>query len=312
MAPPFIHPQSDVQSSNIGSNTRIWQFCVVFPQAKIGANCNICAHVLIENDVVIGDEVTIKNGVQIWDGVRIGNRVFVGPNATFTNDLFPRSKSQPDKFLETIICDGVSIGANATILPGLTIGANSMIGAGAVITKNVPPNAIVVGNPGVIVGYVGLGSSTDDSQSITSFPIEGGILDLEVGGCSIVRLPFVSDMRGCLSLAEYNKQIPFVPKRCFWVFDVPNSEVRGEHAHKELHQFLICLKGSVSVVLDDASVRKEVVLNEPNVGLHIPPLVWGIQYKYSKNAILLVLASDPYDPDDYLRDYDKFVAYVRD
>jgi UDP-2-acetamido-3-amino-2,3-dideoxy-glucuronate N-acetyltransferase len=145
-----IHPLADVQSKNIGADTRIWQFCVVFAGAKIGANCNICAQVLIENDVVIGDNVTVKSGVQLWDGVRIEDNVFIGPNVTFTNDLFPRSKVYPEQFLQTTIKTGASIGANATILPGLTIGEKAMVGAGSVVTKDVPAGAIVFGNPAKI------------------------------------------------------------------------------------------------------------------------------------------------------------------
>lgn len=142
-----IHPLADVQSNDIAEGTRIWQFCVVFPGAKIGANCNICAQVLIENDVVIGDNVTIKSGVQLWDGVRIEDNVFIGPNATFTNDLMPRSKVYPEQFLQTTIKAGASIGANSTILPGVTIGENAMVGAGSVVTKDVPANVVVIGNP---------------------------------------------------------------------------------------------------------------------------------------------------------------------
>lgn len=142
-----IHSLADVQSKHIGSGTRIWQFCVVFAEAKIGENCNICANVLIENDVIIGNNVTIKSGVQLWDGVRIEDNVFIGPNATFTNDLMPRSKVYPDQFLQTVIKAGASIGANATILPGVTIGENAMVGAGSVVTKDVPAGVIVIGNP---------------------------------------------------------------------------------------------------------------------------------------------------------------------
>lgn len=142
-----IHPLSDVKSQDIGAGTRIWQFCVVFAGAKIGANCNICAQVLIENEVIVGDNVTIKSGVQLWDGVRIEDDVFLGPNATFTNDLFPRSKVYPESFMKTIVKKGASIGANATILPGVTIGENAMVGAGAVVTKDIPAGAVVIGNP---------------------------------------------------------------------------------------------------------------------------------------------------------------------
>lgn len=146
-----IHPLSDVQSKDLGEGTRIWQFCVVLAGAKIGANCNICAQVFIESDVVVGNNVTIKNGVQLWDGLRIENNVFIGPNVTFTNDLFPRSKIYPEKYLQTILKTGASIGANSTILAGLTIGENAMVGAGSVVTKDVPAGVVVIGNPAKIV-----------------------------------------------------------------------------------------------------------------------------------------------------------------
>ena len=142
-----IHPLADVQSLNIGENTTIWQFCVVLPKAVIGKNCNINCQVFIENDVVIGNNVTIKPGVQVWDGITIEDNVFIGPNATFTNDLFPRSKQYPSQFEKTLIKNGASIGANATILAGITIGTNAMIGAGSVVTKNIPDNEVWMGNP---------------------------------------------------------------------------------------------------------------------------------------------------------------------
>lgn len=149
-----IHPLSDVLSKNIGDNTNIWQFCVVLPGATIGNNCNICAHVLIENDVQIGDNVTVKSGVQLWDGVRIEDNVFIGPNVTFTNDLVPRSKVYPERFLETIIKKGASIGANSTIVAGHTIGEFALIGAGSVVTTDIPANTLWYGNPAKQKGYV--------------------------------------------------------------------------------------------------------------------------------------------------------------
>ena len=145
-----IHSLADVQSSHIGINTKIWQFVVILPAAKIGADCNICSHCLIENDVVVGDRVTVKSGVQLWDGIRLDDDVFIGPNATFTNDLYPRSK-QKFSLLQTIVKKGATIGANATILAGITIGQNAMVGAGSVVTKDVPPNVLVVGNPARII-----------------------------------------------------------------------------------------------------------------------------------------------------------------
>lgn len=143
----MIHPLSDVKSTNIGENTNIWQFCVVFPEARIGTGCNICAYVLIENEVVVGNDVTVKSEVQLWDGVTLEDNVFVGPNVTFTNDLLPRSKNPDWKLSKTVVKKGASIGANATIICGITIGEGSMIGAGSVVTKDVPAGEIWVGNP---------------------------------------------------------------------------------------------------------------------------------------------------------------------
>lgn len=151
---PFIHPLADVQTKNIGIDTRIWQYSVILSKAKIGKNCNICAHTLIENDVVLGNNVTVKSGVFIWDGITVQDNVFIGPNVTFTNDKHPRSKQYPEEFLRTIIEEGASIGANATILPGIKIGKNALVGAGAVVTKDVPESAIVIGNPAFIKGYM--------------------------------------------------------------------------------------------------------------------------------------------------------------
>ncbi len=150
----FVHPQALVESQKIGSGTRVWAFVHILPNAEIGDDCNICDHVFVENDVSIGNRVTIKCGVQIWDGITIEDDVFIGPNATFANDIFPRSKMYPNNFLRTVIRKKASIGANATILPGLIIGEGAMIGAGAVITKNVAPFAVMVGNPAKVKRFI--------------------------------------------------------------------------------------------------------------------------------------------------------------
>jgi acetyltransferase-like isoleucine patch superfamily enzyme len=305
----YQHPQAIVETNQVGAGTRIWAFVHILPRATIGDDCNICDHVFIENDVVIGNRVTIKSGVQLWDGLRIEDEVFIGPNATFTNDPSPRSKSYPESFLRTVVATGASIGANATILPGITIGRKSMVGAGAVVTRSVPPNAIVVGNPARIVGYVDstsrghlvlgarrLQESTGPSTS-----------DCSVPGAKIVFLPLVHDLRGDLSVGEFDKILPFVPRRYFVVFNVPTADVRGEHAHKTLHQFLVCVKGTCAILVDDGRVREEIALDRPDRGIYFPPMIWGVQYKFSQDATLLVLASAPYDPDDYIRSYDEFL-----
>ena len=152
--PVNIHPTADVQSKNIGKGTTIWQFVVVLPDAIIGSNCNINSNTFIENEVIIGNNVTLKCGVYLWDGIEVDDDVFIGPNATFINDKYPRSKKYPGKFSHTRISKGASIGANATILAGINIGEYAMIGAGSVVTKDVPPYTLVYGNPAQIKGRV--------------------------------------------------------------------------------------------------------------------------------------------------------------
>jgi len=304
----FVHPKALCESTTIGANTRVWAFAHVLPGAVIGQDCNICDHVFIENDVVLGDRVTVKSGVQLWDGLHVSDDVFIGPNATFSNDKYPRSK-QYQAALETHIGRGASIGGGATILPGLRIGARAMVGAGSVVTHDVPARAIVSGNPARIVGYVDAKRQSEAAPTTTR-RIEGEVTATSVAKVTLHQLPFVADLRGSLSAGEFLSQIPFAPKRYFMVFDVPGKDVRGEHAHKECHQFLVCARGSVAVVVDDGQTSEEIVLDAPNLGLYLPPMVWAVQYRYSADALLLVFASEHYDPADYIRDYDDFLAAI--
>lgn len=308
----YQHPNALVESTHIGSGTRVWAFAHILPGAVIGADCNICDQTFIENDVVLGDRVTVKCGVQLWDGVTVEDDVFIGPNATFTNDPFPRSRQYPAAFTRTVIKKGASIGANATLLPGVIIGKYAMVGAGAVVTKDVPPFAIVVGNPARIKGYVQtqphplrdpvpLAAPTDGPQKSSGCGVDG---------VRLYHLPLVTDLRGSLTFSEVERDLPFVPKRHFLVFEVPGKEVRGEHAHRTCHQFLICTHGSLAVVVDDGKNRAEITLDHPTLGLHVPPMVWAIEYKYSKDAVLLVLASEVYQAEDYIRDYDTFIHEI--
>lgn len=301
----FLHPNGLCESPHIGDGTRVWAFAHVLPEARIGGDCNICDGVFIENDVVVGNRVTIKCGVQLWDGITLEDEVFVGPNATFTNDHFPRSKAYPPSFPRTVVEHGASIGANATILPGLRIGRNAMVGAGAVVTRSVPPNAIVVGNPARIVGYAG--ANTSPSQRVTTDTRARNSRPSNVTGVHMYTFNAVTDLRGSLSAGEFEREIPFAVKRYFLVYDVPSADVRGEHAHRQCHQFLIAVRGSLHVVADDGTKREEFVLDRPDLGLYLPPMTWGIQYKYSSDALLLVFASHLYDPNDYIREYDVFV-----
>lgn len=304
---PYIHPHAICESSTIGENTKIWAFTHILPRASIGKDCNICDHVFIENEVKIGNKVTIKCGVQIWNGITLEDNVFIGPNVTFTNDIFPRSKIYPSISEQTIIEEGASIGANATILSGIVIGKDAMVGAGSVVTRSVPPATIVAGNPAKIIGYVKDRPSIGvENTKVSSDNIQYS----KVKNVGLYSLNFISDMRGNLTVGEFGQQIPFVPRRYFLINEVPSDEIRGEHAHYKCHQFLIAINGTVSVTVDDSKSKEEFLLNTTTKGLYIPPLIWGVQHNYSKNASLLVFASDYYDPDDYIRDYDTFVSIV--
>lgn len=180
-----------------------------------------------------------------------------------------------------------------------------MIGAGAVVTRSVPPNAIVVGNPARIVGYVDA-TQPAVGDSGTAKP-RGERRQSRVNGVELIGLPRVSDMRGSLSAGEFERNVPFTAKRYFVVFDVPSVETRGAHAHRSCQQFLVSVHGSVSVLVDDGNYREEFLLDGPEVGVYIPPMIWGVQYKYSADAVLLVFASHYYDAQDYIRDYDEFM-----
>lgn len=294
----FVHPQGICESTTIGDGTRVWAFAHVLPGARIGKDVNINDGVFVENDVTIGDRVTLKSGVQIWDGVHLADDVFVGPNVTFTNDPFPRSKQYPEAFAQTHIEQGASIGGGAVILPGVTVGRRAMIGAGSVVTKDVPPYAVVVGNPARIVRYVDA-EQTRGTQRAAADTITP----------PLYKLTTASDIRGSLTAVEFS-HLPFVPSRFFTVFDVPSRHVRGMHAHRTCQQLLVALAGSVTCLVDDGHERRTYVLDNPGVALHMPAMTWGSQYEYEPGTLLGVFASHPYDADDYIREYDEFVALV--
>ena len=152
----FVHDRGLCESSEVGSGTRIWAFAHVMAGATVGQDCNICDHAFVEGGAVLGDRVTVKNAVQVWDKVTVGNDVFLGPNMIFTNDLRPRNrfKRTADEFLSTVVEDGVTIGANATIVCGTRLGHDCFVGAGSVVIADVPPYALVVGNPARQIGWV--------------------------------------------------------------------------------------------------------------------------------------------------------------
>jgi hypothetical protein len=234
-------------------------------------------------------DTTILPGAYIEAGVILGQRITVGANSVVL----------AGEQASTRIEDDVWIGANCTIYGDVIIGARARIDHGSVVTTSVPPKAVVMGNPAKIVGYV---DTPIYDHGITQIRVSNTTsIASAVKGVALYTLKYVPDMRGALSVGEFHRDIPFAPKRYFLVLGVPTAETRGEHAHIACHQFLIAVTGSVAVV----------ILDRPHTGLYLPPLTWGIQYRYSSDAVLLVFASDYYEPDDYIRDYKQFVDYVR-
>ena len=301
-----FHQTALVETDQVGEGTLVWAYAHILPGARVGRDCNICDHTFIENDVIIGDRVTIKCGVQLWDGLRVEDDVFIGPNATFTNDRFPRSQQHLAEYPRTVIKRGASIGANATLAPGIVIGEMAMVGAGAVVTHNAPPHSKLAGNPARIIGYVDATPEAPETKLVDE------VRDATpLGEATVYRLPRTEDLRGSLCFGEVHRQVPFEVKRYFLVFDVASEHIRGEHAHRTLHQFLVCVAGRCNVVTDDGTSRHEVVLDSPAKGVYIPPRVWATQYKFTRDAVLMVLASEYYDPTDYIRDYGDFLDFRR-
>lgn len=303
MSDVFVHPQGICESAHVGAGTRVWAFAHVLPGARIGADCNICDHAFIENDVVLGDRVTVKCGVQLWDGLRVADDVFVGPNVSFANDPFPRSKQPPERFSVTCIGAGASIGAGATVLPGVTVGRGAMVGAGAVVTRSIPAYAIVVGNPARIVGFVDADPgrvirASDRAVLAGDFP----------AGPRLLELTDCSDARGRLVVGSAPEQLPFLPRRFFAIADVPGAQWRGDHAHKRCEQFLVSFGGSCKAMAEFGGERKFFVLDDPALGLYLPAMTWAVIYDIAPQASLLCLASDPYDAADYIRDYEAYVT----
>ncbi|HEX3693107.1 MAG TPA: WxcM-like domain-containing protein [Solirubrobacteraceae bacterium] len=303
------HPSAICAGAEIGAGTTVGAFAHVAAGARIGVGCRLGEHVLVQGDVVIGDRVTVEYGVAVWDGLRIEDDVLVGPNVAFTNRPLVGGGGNGAGPRRTTVCAGASLGANCTILPGLRIGTGAVVGAGSVLTRDVPPHAIVAGNPARIVGYADT-AQRERSRVARVQPLgEDGQWPqhLRVEGVLLYRLTRADDLRGSLVSGEVSCHIPFQPLRFFTIMEVPSKDVRGEHAHRRCEQFLVCQSGSVLVVLDDGSLREEVLLDDPGIGLYIPPLVWGTQYRYTSDSLLLVLASRAYEPEDYIRDYDEFL-----
>lgn len=276
--------------------------CHISQQTVFGKHVVVSHHVVIEGEVSLGSRVNIGSHVVIEGAVAIGDGVKVGAGAKLLGAKVGVGKVGTSPI---VIGDSAMIGGAAVITAGVSVGVGAQVAAGSVVTGSVPDYAIVSGNPARIVGY----AMTEDALDILrpAEPVGShGMARSRVKGVTLHRLPCFKDLRGDISIGEFGKHVPFEAKRYFVVFGVSGEQVRGEHAHKRCKQFLVCVKGSCSVVADDGKVREEFLLDQPDKGLFLPPMIWGVQYKYSPDAVLLVLASEHYDPKDYIRDYQVF------
>jgi acetyltransferase-like isoleucine patch superfamily enzyme/dTDP-4-dehydrorhamnose 3,5-epimerase-like enzyme len=306
-----IDPSARCEAETVGDGARVGAFSVIERGAVLG------------RDVVVGHHVVIGAGVQVGDGARIGDGAIVMGPAQLEAGVrlgarallsAPAATEAARPAAPTIVRAGAAVGDGAVLIAGVEIGATAVVDTGAVVDVSVPRRAVVAGNPAAITGYVGIDGPAplhpfrfDDTELA---PGERELLETAVGGVQVHRLPEVRDLRGSLVAGEIAKGLPFVPRRYFFVYDVPGSEIRGEHAHYECHQFLVPVSGRLHVIADDGRSRQEFELDNKRTGLYLPPMVWGVQYRYSRDCVLLVLASHEYDPADYVRDYSLFLSEV--
>jgi UDP-2-acetamido-3-amino-2,3-dideoxy-glucuronate N-acetyltransferase len=270
---------------------------IVSPEASVSSQAIIGCFVQVCSGANIESFAEIEGLTIVPAHVSVGPRVKVGYGVCFIQPKSERNSIE--------IAADAEIGAKTIIHPGVSIGARAVIKPGSVVQRSIPSMAIVEGAPAKIIGYVGAAASEESQETLASNGQH--VQNTAVQGVQLHQLPCVFDIRGNLTFGEFNRIIPFSVNRYFMIFDVPSEETRGEHAHRECHQFLICVRGSCAVVVDDGCNRQEFILNKPDMGIHLPPMVWGIQYKYSEDAVLLVFASHYYDPADYIRNYADFI-----
>jgi acetyltransferase-like isoleucine patch superfamily enzyme/dTDP-4-dehydrorhamnose 3,5-epimerase-like enzyme len=265
---------------------------------KLGKNCVVGDYTILDGAVTVGDSVTIASHCSLRGPATLEAGVQLGPNTSISS-----SNDEPVTIRHSAI-----VGAHSTIAGPLVIAERAVIDPGSVVTRNVPANVVVAGNPAKIVRY-------QHSPSAIARHLEhaapGTIVPSAVRGVSTHHLPMIEDLRGNLSFGEAQRHVPFEIKRYFLTFDVVSEEARGEHAHGSLQQFLICVHGRVNIVADDGRSWEEIVLDRPNVAVYLPPMVWGLQYRFTADAVLLVLCSEPYDPAGYIRSYAEFLELVK-
>jgi len=268
-----IHPTALCSPDQVGEDTDVGAYCVIEHNAIIGWSTSISHNVTIAANTRVGDLVRVGAGARIGSGCSIGNKVTIGANA--------------------VINDGIILQIGSCVLPNTRV------------MMSVPPYAIVGGSEASITGYVDA-----DPGVLPTIKQESAEYSQEsrVRGVRYYQIRQFPDLRGDLSVGEFETDLPFLPKRYFLVYNVVSENIRGEHAHKKCHQFLTCAHGACSVIADDGANRQEFILDRPTIGVHLPPMVWGIQYKFARDAVLLVFASEHYDTNDYIRSYNEFLA----
>lgn len=292
-----------------GTDVRVRPTAVIGEGMRFGNDCDVGSYAVVGPGATLGHRVGVGSGSSIAPGMTIDDNVRIGAGACFDGgDGHGASRATHGR-----VARGSAIGAGAVVGHGVDVGPLSRVQPGAVVVRSVPANAIVEGNPARIVGYVnGMRRSPDFVTTTAAAPSNSyAKITTGVRGVTVHRFPKFADLRGSLTVGLFDSQIPFAPRRFFFVYGVPSAEARGEHAHRECHQFLICTHGSFAVVVDDGFRSEEIALDDCGVGLYMPPLTWGVQYKYSADAVLLVLASHEYDAADYIRDYESFLVEAR-
>lgn len=300
----FIDPTAQLESETIGAGTASSRTSGFHGDVTIGQECVLHDHAVLIGPIVLEDEVEVQAGAQLLGPIRLEQGVEIGARAVIG---WIRRGAEMEPASDGIVVHRLaSIGANATVWPGVVIGRGAVVEPGSVVRESVPANAVVSGNPARIIAYVDADHESGAGEVYAPTAVGSGTTTTRVPGVTLHRLTYARDLRGSLTATEFSG-LPFAPQRLFTVFDVPSESVRGAHAHRECSQFLVCMAGTVSCLVDDGSAREEIRLEGAEVGLHISPMIWGTQWKYSRDAVLLVLASHAYAADDYIRDYEEFL-----
>jgi acetyltransferase-like isoleucine patch superfamily enzyme len=293
---------ADCQARLIGPGSRVMAFARLGPAVTVGQDC------VVGDRAVLDGEIALANGVQVSGGARLIGPVAIGARASIGINAILSATENTSGAAEITVGADARIGAAATVLPGVSIGRGAVIKPGSIVMNNVPAHAIVSGNPARIVAYVESVELTAGREQIIASDLTE-TTPTRVRGVTIQPLTHARDLRGSLTALEF-EDLPFAPARAFSVFGVPSEFVRGSHAHRTCAQFFVCLAGELSCLVDDGTMREEIRLGTPDVGVHMPPMTWGTQWKYTRDAVLLVLASHPYDPADYIHDYEEFLELL--